>query len=126
MSTSPFAKVLRAARAASGYGRGYEWEAGWMLERKCWKTGCITSPDNRDSLVDDGTGDEWEGDFRDWSYVLANVKAGDCIDFYVSSTGPSGELETNIGVHIVSETEAIWCDFWCDCGGEPHTVKLPA
>lgn len=108
------ALLLRACRSSTRFDRFHRWEAGLLDDG--FKPGYVPgSPKLPQEPV------RWGGDYLSWEQSLAKAKVGDSIDFYVRSSRPGGELVTNIGIYIVSATEAIVCDV----GEAPFTVRLP-
>ncbi len=116
-------KILRAARAQTQYA-SHRWDAGILdideNPLRPFKLGHV--PPHSQTPLDDELDDKWSGDIERWDYALKHARVGHRIDFYVYSTGPSGELVTNVGVLIESPTRAVVCD----CGGKPFVVEIPA
>ncbi|MEI6873320.1 MAG: hypothetical protein WCL08_13665 [Verrucomicrobiota bacterium] len=113
-----YAKILRAARAASKYDKGHRWEPGIMLREEVlnggFKPGYI---DDYMTPEMDEMDNSWEGDFGRWDDALEQAQPGIQFDFYVYNRQ---SLVTNVGIKLISETEAIVCG----CGDKAITVSL--
>jgi hypothetical protein len=106
-------KLLRECRKKSGYAHGHKWEPGMDFNEQ-ENTNHPFKPHSTPRA------DKWGGDLGSWQDALVHGRVGHSFDFYITSLGPSGELETNFYVDIINEREAH-CQ---DCGGKPFQVVI--
>lgn len=102
-------KLLRACRKQAGYGKGYRWEVQMDY-----------APENHSNHPFKRSDDHWSGESIGWCSAIVYARVGSILNCPIYSTGPDGELKTNIWIEILSETTATYED----CGEGKHIVTL--